>query len=241
MKYLVFTMLLLLAACGRQPDTQQDLDSLDRELTDANSAGNRRDPTVAQALHDQIMVDPTLAQQSNANAVRPPARPDDGAVPPDLARPDPVDARTLRHAPTAGGDCPDCKARTGALTLGALAARQRGRTADCAGAVSYSAGWANRLPADLPLYPDARVTEAAGNNLGGCRLRVVSFASSAAATKVIDWYYTRATAARYSAEHRAQGSLHVVGGTRGDDAYVVYVTPRQGGGADVDLVSNAGS
>jgi hypothetical protein len=33
----------------------------------------------------------------------------------------------------------------------------------------------------------------------------------------------------------------VLGGTRGEDAYVVYVTARKGGGSDVDLVSNAGT
>jgi hypothetical protein len=31
-----------------------------------------------------------------------------------------------------------------------------------------------------------------------------------------------------------------MGGVRGTDAYVVYVTARAGGGSDVDLVSNAG-
>lgn len=236
-----FALVLTLAACGRAPDPQQDLDSLDRELTDANSAGNMRDPTIAAALHDQIMVDPTLAQSSNANAVRPPPRPDSGAVPLDVPRPDPVDPRTLRHAPAPSGTCPECTAKAGAFTLGALAALQREvGTAQCAGAVSYSAGWANRLPADLPLYPDARVSEAAGTAANGCALRIVSFASSAPVGKVIDWYYTRANAARYSADHRADAKMHTLGGTRGTDAYIVYATPRQGGGTDIDMVSNAG-
>jgi hypothetical protein len=236
-QFLAPALLLALMACGSAPEPQQDLDALDRELTDANSSGNLRDPALADALNAPIMADPNLAQSSNANAVRPAPRPDSGAVPPEMALRDPVDAATLRRAPAPKSDCPQCRTKAAALTLGALAERQPAGKG-CA-PVNYSAGWANRLPADLPLYPDARVVEAAGID-AGCRLRVVSFASGAAVGKVVDWYFTRAGAAGYSAEHRADGGLHVLGGTRGDDAYVVYVSARAGGGATVDLVSNAG-
>ncbi|TXC71791.1 hypothetical protein FSB78_13140 [Sphingomonas ginsenosidivorax] len=232
---------LALIACDKAP-AGQDLNSLDAELT-ASNTGNARDPALTAALADQIMVDPTLAQSSNGNAVRPPPRPASGAVPPDGVAPrtDPTDPATLKKAPAPSGDCPECKAAKGALTLGALAERQANRrTAACAGAIGYSAGWANRLPADLPLYPDARLAEAAGADQDGCRLRVVSFASAATVDRLIDFYYTRATKAGYSTGHRTDGAQHVLGGTRGEDAYVVYVTARSGGGSEVDLVSNAG-
>ena len=233
---------LALVACGKTPASQQDLNSLDAELT-ASEAGNVRDPALTAALADQIMVDPQLAQSSNGNAVRPPPRPDSGAVPPDgiANRSDPTDPATLKHAPAASGTCPECQAAKGALTLGALAERQTNPgAAACAAAIGYGAGWASRLPADLPLYPDARLAEAAGADRNGCRLRVVSFASNAAVDRLIDYYYTKATAAGYSAGHRTDGAQHVLGGTRGNDAYVVYVTAHKGGGSDVDIVSNAG-
>ena len=233
---------LALMACDKTPAGQQDLNSLDAELT-ATGTGNVRDPALTAALADQIMVDPTLAQSSNGNAVRPPPRPDSGAVPPDgvAARLDQTDPASLKHAPEANADCPECKAAKGALTLGALAERQaNARTAACAATLGYGAGWANRLPADLPLYPDARLSEAAGADSNGCRLRVVSFASNAAVGRLIDYYYTKATGAGYSAGHRTDGAQHVLGGTRGEEAYVVYVSARPGGGSDVDLVSNAG-
>jgi hypothetical protein len=232
---------LALVACGRAPDGQQDLNSLDAELT--NATGNARDPALTAALADQIMVDPQLAQSSNGNAVRPPPRPDSGAVAPDgvATRTDPTDPATLKKAPAADGNCPECQAAKGALTLGALAERQaNARSAACAAAIGYSAGWANRLPAALPLYPDARLSEAAGADRNGCRLRVVSFTSNAGVDRLIDYYYTKATAAGYSAGHRTDGTQHVLGGTHGDDAYVVYVSARAGGGSEVDLVSNAG-
>lgn len=238
MRHLFAPAILLLAACGQQPNPASDLDQLDRELTAAN-APTAPDPAVRQALRDQIMVDPQLQQSSNANAVRPPDRPDSGAIPSDLPRPDPVNGATLRPAPPPTPTCPQCTARVGAYTLGALAAGQpAGR--GCA-AVSYSAGWANRLPADLPLYPDARLTEAAGTATSSCRLRAVSFASAAAGTKLINWYHTRATSAGYHTEHQQQGTMQVLGGTRGADAFVVWVSPRPGGGMDVDLVTNTGT
>lgn len=235
---------LPLAGCGKDPSPQADLDALDKDLTDANASAPARDPALTASLADQIMVDPGLTQQSNADAVRPPPRPDPGSTPPvDIAAiPDRVDARALNHAPAASADCPECRAATGALTLGALAGRQSSpRTADCAAGVAYSAGWANRLPADLPLYPDARVVEAAGAARPGCALRVVTFVSSAPLGKIVDWYYTRARAAGYSAGHKADGEQHVLAGQRGDDAYVVYASPRAGGGTDIDLVVNAGT
>ena len=232
---------LALAACGPKGDDAQSLDSLDKELADTDSGRNAQDPALTAALHDQIMVDPGLTQQSNADAIRPPSRPDPGAVPASVALKDTTDPATLKPAPAASANCPECKAKGGALTLGALAARQPNRSvAECAPKIGYSAGWANRLPQGLPLYPDARVSEAAGADRDGCTLRVVSFASAAAPSRVIDWFYTRSTAAGYAAEHKADGKRDVLGGTHGNAAYVLYVTPHTGGGSDVDLVSNGG-
>lgn len=161
----ILALLLLLPGCGRAADQPPDLNSLDRELTDADAG--RHGPAVAQALHDRITVDPTLTRPSGAAVVKP--RP----------RPDLINAATPRRA----------------LAL----ARRRTSVSRCAAMVHYAIGWANRLPADLPLYPDARVAEAAGNDAGRCRLRVVSYASGAAPAKVIDWYDTRARSTCWAA------------------------------------------
>ncbi|WP_307086989.1 hypothetical protein [Sphingomonas faeni] len=142
---------------------------------------------------------PRLAQSSNTDAVRPPTPPESGAVPDSALAADPIDAKTLKRAPAASHDCPECKAADDALTLGALAARPKTPDAGaCAQKIGYSARWANRSPADLPLYPAARLTEAAGADRDGCRLRVVSFASAAPMQKMLDWYFTKATTAGYS-------------------------------------------
>lgn len=235
-RLIVVVPMLLIAACSKPPASQQELEGLDRQLT-AGVAGNQRDPALTAALHDQIMVDPALTQTANANVVRPPSRPDPLSIPvdPTAGRPDRVTAADLKPTPAAKGACTACRKTAGALTLGEMAARQGpAAQAGCAQQVRYSAGWATRLPADVPLYPDARVREAAGND--ACGLRIVSFASGAPVGRILDWYNARVTRAGYSAEHQADGAEHMLGGTRGNAAYLVHVTPDSHGGSLVDLM-----
>lgn len=215
-----------------------------------NAAESAGDPALTAALRDQIMVDPALVQQANNDAVRPPTMPESGEVPPDgigvaamnarLTRAS-VGGETLRAAPAASGACRQCQIARQSLTLGALAEKQGGRTGQCAANVSYSTAWANRLPAGVPLYPDARVSEAAGADGAGCALRVVSFASSAPYQRLLDWYYTRASEAGYGAGHQADGAEHVLGGTRAKGgAFLLILHPRGDGGTDADLMADGG-
>lgn len=238
----VLALALPLGACGGAA-SENSLDALDAELNDGNAQAAARDPALTSALRDQIMVDPNLASQSNRDAIRPPSQPYAAPVPTAKGAPVASDVRVseaTKSAPAPKGDCPNCKPQREAMTLGGLAARQSDRrTAACAANVSYSTRWALRLPADLPLYPDAHVVEAAGNADNGCATRIVSFTSRASAKSVIDWYYTRATNAGYSAEHQADGEGHVLAGTRRGDAYAIFVR-KAGGGTAVELVANNG-
>lgn len=228
---------LALAACSGAPaDAPQAADA------------NALDPAIASALQDQIMIDPALGQQANGDAVRPPARPASGGVPADgvAANSNPVaDGELMKTpAPVSAENCTQCAAAREAVTLTGLAQRQKdGATRGCASQLQYSAGWANRLPADLPLYPQARVTEAAGTDSGQCALRVVSFSSPTPMQGMLDWYYTRAVRAGYTSEHQVDGDQHILGGTRDrdDGAYVLFMTPRSDGGTDIDMVANRGS
>ena len=247
----VLLLPLALLACAKREE-DRNLDSLDNELVEAGSGGtNVSDPAMTSALQDQIMVDPALAQQSNADSVRPPAQPYSGGVPPVSIAQTPGGAttgaatsETIKPAPVpASKDCPECQAARDSLTLGALASRQRDkRTSGCAGALRYSARWAERLPVDVPLYPGARVVEAAGADTDVCHLRAVTFSTAAKLQAVLDWYYTRVTNSGFSAEHQSDGSEHTLGGTRDRDggAYVLFLTGRRDGGTDVDLVANNG-
>lgn len=246
----VLALPLALVSCGDgNMPVDRNLDSLDAELADGVSAANGGDPAVMGALHDQIMVDPALVGQANHDAIRPPARPYAAPAAPDVMASangvaDASTSEKLRSAPAAvaGQRCTQCAAAQDSLTLGGLVERQANRSARaCAGAIQYSTQWAARLPNDVPLYPDARVVEAAGTQAGACALRVVSFASAAPLQTILDWYYTRVSRAGYSAEHQTDGDQHVLAGTRGEAAYAVFATSRADGGTDVDLVANKGN
>jgi hypothetical protein len=237
---LTVALTLALAGCNRADDPAA--------LAEADPTSiNAADPALASALQDQIMVDPQLGRQANGDAIRPPAQPYSGGVPSDaVAAPGKVDNGQLLRTPApvaAGKECKQCAAARESVTLGGLAARQGdARTAGCAGSLQYSAAWAQRLPADLPLYPQARVTEAAGSTGGKCALRVVSFSAPQPLQTMLDWYYTKAVRGGYSAEHQLDGQEHILGGTRAkdDSAYVLFLTSRPDGGTDIDMVANNG-
>lgn len=233
----VFGLTLLamaLASCGGS-------DVLDA----GNAPGNITDPALASALRDQIMVDPQLGQQANSDAVRPPNQPYTGGVPGDDVATNnaALDIGQLMKTPAptpVGGNCTQCAAARESITLGALAESQ-GKN-QCTEALTYSATWASRLPAELPLYPHARVNEAAGANTAKCALRVVTFSAKQPMQAVLDYYYTRAIRAGYSSEHQVDGDQHLLGGARqsGSDAYILFLTKRPDGGTDVDMIVNHG-
>ncbi|WP_156680511.1 hypothetical protein [Sphingomonas profundi] len=185
-------VMLGFAACTNK---SASTDALDNELV--GGIGNDVDPALADALGNQIVVDPARA----------------------------------------GG------AKAGRETLGQRAAAQGKGRAVLPGSpcdFRYDAAWARRLPAELPVYPGAKVSEAAGSDAPGCRRRIVSFASSAPAATIVDYYRARVTKAGYSYERLVEQGAEVLGGTRGEAAYYVTVKPAPNGGSTVDLVSNAG-
>jgi hypothetical protein len=233
---------LALAACGGNEDAaQNNIAALDDEL-----AGNGADPALMGALQDQIMVDPQLAQQSNKDAIRPPSQPYSAPLPAETVAAGktamPRDGELMKApAPTAGG--PAFAAQEQSVTLGGLAARQRDpRARACADKLTYSASWAARMPAAMPLHPQARVTEAAGTQADGCSLRAVTFSTPQPLQTMIDWYYTRAVKGGYSAEHQLKEGTHLLGGTRKADgsAFIVFLSARGDGGTDIDLLADGG-
>lgn len=239
--FAVLLLPLALAACGG--GAADNVDALDDSI-----GGNSTDPALMGALQDQIMVDPQLAQQSNKDAIRPPGQPYSAPIPSDTVAAAkaamPADGELLKAPAPVEGKCDACDAQDKSVTLAGLAAGQKDRrTADCAAKLNYSAGWAARLPADMPLHPQARVTEAAGAEGGQCGLRVVSFSTPQPLQTMIDWYYTRAVRGGYSAEHQLKDGQHVLGGTRAKDdaAYVVFLSARGDGGTEIDLIANRGN
>jgi hypothetical protein len=205
-----FAALLALGACGGSDGN--NLAAIDNELL-ANGA----DPALTSALEDQILVDPNLVQQAHPNTVRPPETPVQAQYPAGSASEGATRARQASAATGAAG----------------------GAAGACAQPFQYGAQWASRMPAGFPLYPGGRVTEAAGNGAGNCR--VVTFRTGDRADRVLEYYRSVAARAGFSAEGQQRGNDHVLGGTnpRTDGAFYLIVTPLPNG-SDVALIVNNG-
>jgi hypothetical protein len=133
--------------------------------------------------------------------------------------------------------CDDCAAAKQPVTLGALANDpSKGK---CDAKLTYNNDWAKRLPAAFTVYPRALVREAAGVQGGLCNIRVVNFQTAASKQAVLNYYHTLATRAGYTSDHRVEGKDHMLGGTKGDLAYVVMLRS-DGAMTDVDLVASGG-
>lgn len=239
---------LALSACGDKKTNEDAIAQLDEKLT-----GQGSDPAMNNALDDRILVDPALTDSANVTTVREADQPLNGALPADNgyegALPDKNDLQDTKmmRAPkptlVAAGECVSCGEHR-AVTLGGMAKdqnMQRGK-GTCAAKIQYSAKWATRMPAAFPIYPKGRVKEAAGIDGGKCDIRVVSFTTSAKRADVVDYYYSRAKQAGYTAEYQIRAGEHTLGGVRNTDdgAYVVTFNSAAGGGTSVDIVANNG-
>jgi hypothetical protein len=243
-KWLVAGLLMAtagLAGCRDNPDAKADLAPLDDGLTNA-------DPAIKGALEDKIMVDPKLAGQANRNAAGPGNRPVDGGVPGIAAGKAATAAEAVaamkagkllaapKALPFEEGCAGDCAAKR-PVTIGALARDQT--KGSCDAKLTYGNTWADRMPAAFPVYPRATLREAAGINGGKCNIRVVNFQTAASVQGVLDYYHTMAIRAGYTSDHRLRGNEHMLGGTKGELAYVVMLR-RDGGMTDVDIVASGG-
>lgn len=204
---------LLLSACSGGPE-QPNLAQIDNQI-----ARQDIDPALTSALEDEILVDPALVNQANPNAVRQPERPLQAQYPLDGAR------RAGAEVSGANGALPPDAPIAGA----------------CGSALRYGPEWAERLPAEFPPYPGGRVTESAGADTGTCRVRVVTFTTSHDWRQVLGWYREAAVRAGFNYSHEERGADHVFGGVnaRTDGAFVVIVTPGQGG-SEVGVIVNNG-
>ena len=178
---------------------------------DNSLIGNGADPALTSALEDQILTDPNLVQQSNPNTVRRPETPVQTQYP----------------------------AGSAASAAGGQASADAPMQSVCGVAFSTGNDYARRLPAEFPMYPGGRLTEAAGADRGACHARVVTFTTADPYNRVLEHYRSLAARAGFSAEQQARGDDQVLGGTNGDAAYYLIVTPTRTG-SDVALIVNNG-
>ena len=226
--------LLMLAACGGDDA--------------AKKADGTADDAAAGALGDEIMVDPDLAGQNQANSAAG-AGQGSASLPPELLSPEAVGrARTealklvggpgkLKKAPAAtavSGELPP----EAALSVASRAAAAPGGGVNCADKAEYTMGWAAKLPATFPVYPQGSVQEAAGTDEAPCALRVVNYLTGVPLAEIVDFYYTRAAAAGFTTQRIKEDGDDVLGGTKGKASFVIYARPLASGGTEVDLITN---
>lgn len=211
--------------------------------SDKEGAKGEDDPALSGALDGEVMTDPELSGEAGAAAAA------GGGVelPPEQRSPEAIAAARQEAAKKAGGTLDSVSEAgegsataliEGAATAAQAAEQSRATSADCAAKVTYSASWANRLPDALAVYPRGAVQEAAGTDTGGCMLKVVNFVTPVGAKDVIDYYYTRVRKAGYGATYHMEGSDHVLGGNKGDRAYVVTARKLDNGLTEVDLIDS---
>jgi hypothetical protein len=200
----------------------------------------KAEPTKASS-EDAALTGPEVADQ-NAGAGALPAA-DMSAQARDAAR---SAALSLVGGPGAMKKAPAAQAVGGKLPTDSqvyaaarLAASPSGK-GDCAQLAKYTAAWAAKLPEAFPVYPKGAVQEAAGTDEGACALRVVNFITPVPVSEVIDFYFTRAAGAGYSAQHIRQSGDDVLGGTKGDASFQVYARALPKGGSSVDLITHGG-
>jgi hypothetical protein len=93
----------------------------------------------------------------------------------------------------------------------------------CGAPFAYGNQWASRLPAEFPLYPGGRIT----------------FTTADRYDRLLEYYRSLAARAGFSAEQQSRGGDQVLGGTRGEAAYYLIVTPTRAG-SEVALIVNNG-
>jgi hypothetical protein len=221
----------LLAACGggdKDPAT-----------------GDAGDPATEQALNDGLMTDPDMAAQNEANAAL--SGTENAAIPNIDKSPKAIEAAQARAFEMVGGrehlkpapqarQLPESAPDTPAMIAAAKAAVKPGG-ANCADNAEYSAAWAAKLPATFPVYPRGNTLEAAGTDQGDCALRIVSFVTPVALDDVLSFYSSRAQDAGFGVEHILKAGDHILSGTKGTSAYVVYGRRLQQGVTQIDLVT----
>lgn len=208
--------------------------------------GEAMDPASQQALNDELMTDPDLANRNEAGAAL--SGTGNDAIPEIDKSTKAIEAATSRATELVGGtanmkpapaarklaaSAPDSKA----MVAAAQAAVSPGG-ANCAESVKYASAWAAKLPAAFPVYPRGNTLEAAGTDEGDCALRIVSFLTPVALEDVLAFYASRASAAGFAVEHVVKDGSNVLSATKRNSALVVYAKRLPSQVTQIDLVTS---
>ncbi|MHA7818934.1 MAG: hypothetical protein ACX930_04730 [Erythrobacter sp.] len=220
--------LAALSACGE-------------ESGEAEQAVPLKDPQLARALHDPLMVDPDLAWRTEANAVV--AFRDGHPLPPIEAREDAADRarEAARLELLEDGQIPPLPELSGSgvslagLTTAGEMVEAVGGRADCVGEMDSDLQWATKMPSTSSIMPHGMVSQAAGVDSGTCVLRVVRYLTPVGIEDVLEYHFTKVDRARFDiALHRSPEAQLVA--ERRDQKFSVNVREGPGEMTAVDVV-----
>ncbi len=220
-----------LSACKGQPD---------------EPPGQGEDPAYAHALAGPLMTDGELASRNRAISAISGGGSEVVELPLIENGPDAIAGAKAEAEKLVSGKIatvPFPSDGSNAVLLNGVTAAQRGAAVkgpgkDCAAKASPGLAWSLRLPQLLPIYPRGHLLDAAGNDNDGCRLRVVRFVTPVEPGDVINFYYTRANAAKFAARHMAADEAFVLEGSKGPAVYAVQARKREDGLTEADIVVN---
>ena len=212
----------------------------------AEPAGQGEDPAYAHALAGPLMTDGELASRNRAIAAIAGGGAEVVELPLVESGPDAIAAAKGEAEKLAGGRislAPMASEGSNPVLSNGVTAAQRGAAVkgpgtDCGARASDGLAWSLQLPQFFPIYPDGHLLEAAGSDNDGCQLRAVRFVTPVEPGDVINFYYTRAIAAKFGARHMAANEVHLLEGSKGAAVYAVQARKREDGLTEADIVVN---
>lgn len=218
-----------LFACAEPPDEQSYIDNVD--------------PMVEQALADNLMSDPDLVGQNEANAAL--VGSTDASLPMEVVTAEAVREsrdKALEILAKNGGLQPlpepvalSATGQDSPLELLADQARRLGISDECISSASLSTIWAARLPDYLPIYPRGATMEAIGSRKQGCTFGAVRFLTGAMPEDVAAFYASLAKAKGFAISYSEGDGHHRVTAEREGGKFSIHVRPSLEGLTEVDL------
>lgn len=227
---LAFGAFAALAACDEQPRS---------EPVEVLS----KDPQLARAVHDPLMVDPDLAWRTEANAVV--GLRDGHPLPPIEARNDAADRarEAMRLELLEGGQIPPLPAMNageGGASLAELGGagdmlKAVGGRTDCVEQMDDDLLWSTAMPPTSSIPPHGMVQQAAGVDVGTCVVRVVRYLTPVDVEDVLEYHFTKVDRARFDISLKSQPEAQMIAERR-DQKVSVHVREGPGGMSAVDVI-----
>ena len=192
-----------------------------------------RDPLIVQALNDQLMVDPDLAMQNEANAALTISF--DRTLP--LIDKSPATIAVIRDEMRMklleGGpvlDLPKVQNLASGRDLAGPCAKD--------GQLDRSAIWAARLPDFATIPPRGATIAGAGRDTPGCNIRLVTYRTPLGAREAMRFHFTLASRGGLEPKlsEQSKGVLELRG-TRSGAGLIVRATPMPDGLLTVEITS----